>query len=78
MDAETIGQAFVLLGSGRQRVEDTVDSTVGFSAIKKIGERVKKGESLLLVHARNEQTLLSVLPLLEQAIEIARGADLDS
>ncbi|HWM23530.1 MAG TPA: thymidine phosphorylase [Chthoniobacterales bacterium] len=71
MDAEAIGRAWLLLGGGRQTADGTIDFAVGFSGIKKIGERVKKGESLLLVHARNEQTLQSVLPLLEQATEIA-------
>lgn len=71
MDAEVIGRASLLLGGGRQTADDTIDFAVGFSGIRKIGEHVKKGESLLLVHARNEQTLQSVLPLLEQAIEIA-------
>ncbi len=71
MDAEAIGRASLLLGGGRQKVDDTIDFAVGFSGIRKIGERVEKGEPLLRVHARNEQTLQSVLPLLEQAIEIA-------
>ena len=71
MDAETIGRVSLLLGGGRQTADDAIDFAVGLSGIKKIGERVKKGESLLLVHARKEQTVQSVLPLLEQAIEIA-------
>jgi pyrimidine-nucleoside phosphorylase len=71
MDAETIGRAWLLLGGGRQTANDTIDFAVGFSGIRKIGERVQKGESLLLVHARNEQTLTSVLALLEKAIEIS-------
>jgi pyrimidine-nucleoside phosphorylase len=71
MDAETIGQAFVLLGGGRQKVDDPIDFAVGLSGIKKISERVEKSEPLLLIHARNDQALLSVLPLLEQGIEVS-------
>jgi len=70
MDAETIGQAFVLLGGGRQKVDDTIDFAVGFSAIKKIGERIEAGEPLLSIHARTDQSLGSVLPILERAVEI--------
>jgi len=70
MDAELIGRASVLLGAGRQKTGDAVDFAVGISGIKKIGEHVDLDEPLLLVHARNDQTLGSVLPILEKAIEI--------
>ena len=71
MDAETIGRASLLLGGGRQTADDAIDFAVGFSGIKKIGERVEKDEPLLTLHARNEPTLRSVLPLLEKAIELS-------
>ena len=70
MDAETIGRAFVVLGGGRQKVEDTIDFAVGFSAIKKIGEVVEKDEPLLVVHARTNEVQRLVLPLLEKGIEV--------
>jgi pyrimidine-nucleoside phosphorylase len=70
MDAELIGRASVLLGGGRQRADDAIDFAVGFSQIKKIGERVAKKEPLLMAHARNDHTFDAVLPLLEKAIVI--------
>jgi pyrimidine-nucleoside phosphorylase len=70
MDAETIGRISLLLGGGRQTVGDTIDFAVGLSGIKKIGEQVEAGEPLLSVHARNDQALQSVLPLLEEAVGI--------
>jgi thymidine phosphorylase len=63
--------AQLLLGAGRQKADDAIDFAVGFSAIKKIGERVETGEPLLSVRARSDQTLLAVLPLLEAAVEIS-------
>jgi pyrimidine-nucleoside phosphorylase len=69
MDAETIGRASLFLGGGRQTADDTIDFAVGFSGIKKIGEHVEVKEPLLFVHARSDQALRSVLPLLEKAIE---------
>ena len=71
MDAEAIGRASVFLGGGRQRSDDTIDFAVGFSGIKKIGERVEAREPLMHVHARTDQALASVLPLLEKAIVVA-------
>lgn len=70
MDAETIGRVSLLLGGGRRTADDTIDFAVGLSGIKKIGECVDAQEPLLLVHARDDHTLDSVLPLLEKAIEI--------
>ncbi|MEY2572581.1 MAG: hypothetical protein QOJ87_794 [Verrucomicrobiota bacterium] len=68
MDAETIGRASLLLGGGRKTADDTIDFAVGLSEIKKVGERVEKDEPLLMVHARNDPALQSVLPLLENAV----------
>jgi pyrimidine-nucleoside phosphorylase len=70
MDAELIGRASVLLGAGRQRTSDPIDFAVGFSGIKKIGEQVDVDEPFLFVHARNEQSILTVMPLLEKAVEL--------
>jgi len=70
MDAETIGRVSLLLGGGRQTAGDAIDFAVGLSGIKKIGERVEKGEPLLSVHARTDQALRLVVPLLEKAVEI--------
>jgi pyrimidine-nucleoside phosphorylase len=70
MDAETIGRASLLLGGGRQTADDAIDFAVGLSGIRKIGEQVEKDEPLFVIHARNDQTLRSALPLLEQAVEI--------
>jgi thymidine phosphorylase len=71
MDAETIGRAALLLGAGREKADDTIDFAVGLSAIKKIGEPVNAREPLLLVHARDDHALASVLPLLQKAAEVA-------
>ncbi len=70
MDAETIGRVSLLLGGGRQTPDDAIDSAVGLSGIKKIGERVEKGEPLITVHARTDQALRLVQPLLEKAIDV--------
>ena len=72
MDAELIGRASVLLGGGRQKAGEKVDFAVGFSGIKKIGEKVERDEPLFFVHARYEQTLTTIAPMLEQAVTIDR------
>jgi pyrimidine-nucleoside phosphorylase len=70
MDAETMGRVALLLGGGRETADDAVDFAVGLSGIKKIGERVAKGEALLTIHARTDQSLRLVKPLIEAAVEV--------
>jgi pyrimidine-nucleoside phosphorylase len=70
MDAETIGRVSLLLGGGRQTADAAIDFAVGLSGLKKIGEPIEKGEPLLTVHARTDQALRLVLPLLEKAVEV--------
>lgn len=70
MDAELIGRASVLMGGGRQKAGDKVDFAVGFSGIRKVGEKVENGEPLFLAHLRYEQLLTSIMPMLEKAVTI--------
>jgi pyrimidine-nucleoside phosphorylase len=71
MDAELIGRASVLLGAGRQKAGDAIDFTVGFSGIKKIGERVEAEEPLMFVHARNDRSLRDALALVKSAVGVS-------
>jgi pyrimidine-nucleoside phosphorylase len=71
MEAEIIGRAAALLGAGRQRSEDEVDFAVGLSRIKKIGEKVERGEPLLFIHARDEHGADAVRPLLDGAAAVS-------
>jgi pyrimidine-nucleoside phosphorylase len=70
MDAETIGRISLLLGGGRKTGDDPIDFAVGVSGLKKVGERVEKDEPVLTLHARNEQSLQLVKPLIEKAVEV--------
>jgi thymidine phosphorylase len=59
-----------LLGAGRRKAADAIDFAVGISAIKKIGEHAERIEPLMIVHARNQTSLSSVLPFLDRAVAI--------
>ena len=71
IDAELIGRASVMLGAGRQKADAAIDFAVGFSKIKKVGERVAVDEPLFTIHARNERSIVNITPLLEKAVEVA-------
>jgi pyrimidine-nucleoside phosphorylase len=57
LNAMEVGLTAALLGGGRTRKEDPIDHAVGVVLAKKIGDYVKKGESLLTIHANDEQKL---------------------
>jgi pyrimidine-nucleoside phosphorylase len=57
LDAMEVGLAAALLGGGRSRKGDPIDHAVGVVLTKKIGDYVKKGESLLNIHANHEEKL---------------------
>ncbi|MEO7318178.1 MAG: thymidine phosphorylase [Chthoniobacteraceae bacterium] len=72
MDAGTIGRACVALGAGRAKASDAIDFAVGISGIRKVGEDIRKGETLLRIHARSEASLRAVLPEIERGIEVVQ------
>lgn len=71
LDARAVGLASVLLGAGRTVAADRIDFAVGFSALKKIGEPVARGEPLLFIHARDETGRTLAEQALERAVTIA-------
>ena len=49
-DVRGIGNAIIALGGGRQRVEDTIDPTVGIVFACSAGQRVERGQDLFFIH----------------------------
>ncbi|MDQ0219059.1 pyrimidine-nucleoside phosphorylase [Peribacillus cavernae] len=52
--ADEIGTAAMLLGAGRATKDSVIDLSVGLVLRKKIGDQVKKGESLVTIHSHFE------------------------
>ncbi len=70
LDAELVGRASVVLGAGRDKVEDAVDPAVGIVLRAKPGDAVRSGQALLEVRYRDRARLDSALALLSRAIGI--------
>jgi pyrimidine-nucleoside phosphorylase len=47
---EQLGIALAMLGGGREKKEDAIDPGVSLEFHQRIGDRVKKGESLATIH----------------------------
>ncbi len=58
MDCTQLGLHSVKLGGGRMKTSDNIDFAVGFIMNKKIGDAVKKGESLMTIHCHANQTTI--------------------
>ena len=51
LNAEGYGRAALLLGAGRNQMDDAIDYSAGITVLKKRGEFVRKGEPIALLHA---------------------------
>ena len=56
-DAEKIGLASVILGAGREKKGDLIDSSAGIVLKKKTGDRVEKGDTLAIFYTDDESKI---------------------
>ncbi|WP_028590118.1 pyrimidine-nucleoside phosphorylase [Paenibacillus massiliensis] len=71
--ADEIGTAAMKLGAGRATKESDIDLAVGLMLNKKIGDTVRKGESLVTIHANREE-VDEVIRMIREHIQIADHA----
>lgn len=69
--ADEVGTAAMLLGAGRATKDSVIDLAVGLVLRKKIGEKVKQGESLLTIYS-NFEDVAEVKQKLYENIKISQ------
>lgn len=74
-DAGLVGRAAVVLGAGRDKVDDVVDLGVGIDVVADIGARVKEGDPLLRVYYRDALRLERATLLLTAACRVGDGPE---
>jgi pyrimidine-nucleoside phosphorylase len=52
-DARTVGEVSVRLGAGRAQKRDPIDHSVGILVHAKVGDRLKAGDALFTIHAKD-------------------------
>jgi pyrimidine-nucleoside phosphorylase len=57
LDARKVGHAAVMLGAGRAFKEQELDYGAGLELLKKVGDRVAKGEAVAILHAADKTRL---------------------
>lgn len=69
IDCYKVGLAAVVLGAGRERVGASIDPAVGFTGLRKIGERVRKGDPLAIMHHNDTVRAEAARSLIWQAYQ---------
>ncbi|MCJ1907327.1 pyrimidine-nucleoside phosphorylase [Planococcus ruber] len=68
MEADEIGTAAMVLGAGRATKESEIDLAVGIVLKKKVGDFVKKGESIATIYSNTEE-LAECMKMIYNSIE---------
>jgi pyrimidine-nucleoside phosphorylase len=77
LGALAIGTAAMRLGAGRTTKDDTIDHAVGIVCLRKRGDRVKAGEALAEIHARDQAAVDAVADEVREAYELVDTAPPD-
>ena len=54
--ARIVGEASVDLGAGRAKKDDQIDHAVGIEILREVGDHIKKGEDLFILHAADQNS----------------------
>ncbi|HEY0659186.1 MAG TPA: thymidine phosphorylase [Pyrinomonadaceae bacterium] len=71
IDAGAIGEAIGRIGGGRTKTEDEIDAAVGYACEAKIGDKIKRGETLGILYSRNESQSHQISEKLQNAYRIS-------
>ncbi|MFN3396688.1 MAG: thymidine phosphorylase [Thermodesulfovibrionales bacterium] len=70
MDAEKVGIASMLLGAGRQKIDDVIDHSAGIILNKKIGDYVKPNDQIAMLYCNDDSLLKDAEEVFRSGIEI--------
>jgi len=71
---EQIGMASMMLGGGREKIEDAIDPAAGIVLEKKVGDAVQAGETLCTAHFNRDARHAEAMELLSGCFEIGAEA----
>lgn len=54
MDTRALGMAVVAMGGGRRQASDTIDYSVGFTDMARLGDQVDGQRPLAVIHAKTK------------------------
>jgi pyrimidine-nucleoside phosphorylase len=71
LDALQFGVAAVNLGCGRKKVDDAIDYSSGIVLMKKVGDKVIKGDLICMIYGESEEKIEHALEHIKTGIEIS-------
>jgi pyrimidine-nucleoside phosphorylase/thymidine phosphorylase len=71
VDAEIIGRVVLQLGAGRRRSDDVIDPAAGVDCLVQCGDRVRRGEPLMRLHAATPDLIAAVRDAACGAVRLA-------
>ena len=74
VDAEALGVAAMRLGAGRARADDPIEPGAGLVIQRKVGDRVRRGEPLAILHTGVAGRLDDAVPRVQAAYRIGTEA----
>lgn len=72
VDTFSVGRAVCDIGGGRVFAEDKIDHAVGFASLKKIGDRVRRGETIGVINCRSKAQAVAISEKLRAAYKISK------
>ncbi len=73
MDSEKIGECAVILGAGRSKKDEDIDSSAGIILEKKTGDYVEKGEKLATLYTDKKACLTEAEAMFFQSVSISEN-----
>lgn len=70
MDSRLIGEASVILGAGREKIEDKIDYSAGIVIAKKTGDKVNIGDKIAILYSNDKSKFRPAEEVFKKAIKI--------
>lgn len=67
INTRSLGEAIVMMGGGRAKPDDEIDHAVGIEFLRKIGDEVRHGEEICIIHCRD----ISQAEIISQRVKAA-------
>lgn len=74
MDTRALGMAVVSMGGGRRQASDSIDYSVGFTDMARLGDSVDGQRPLAVIHAKDENSWQEAAKAVKAAITLADNA----
>ena len=74
IDAEGVGKAVVMIGGGRNKIDDVIDHAVGIILEVKVGQKVDAGAVLCRLYHTSENNLEEAAEMVEDSFRISNTA----